>query len=118
MTEPRYNGRKFRLTPEKDFAGLQTSKPEKGPMGVDGDPDPVMKREWAEAIRAGKPELASSNFAYAAQLTETMLLGNIAVRFAGQRLEWDAAKLRFANSDAATKLVSKEYRKGWELPTG
>jgi hypothetical protein len=44
-----------------------------------------------------------------------MLMGNIAVRFAGQKLEWDAAKLRFTNSDAATKLVSKEYRKGWDL---
>jgi predicted dehydrogenase len=118
LFSPNDYGAQFRLTPEKDFAGLQTTKPEKATPGVDGDPDPAMKREWADAIRAGKPELASSNFAYSAQLTETMLLGNIAVRFAGQRLEWDAPKLRFANSDAATKLVSKEYRKGWELPTG
>jgi hypothetical protein len=44
-----------------------------------------------------------------------MLLGNIAVRFAGQRLEWDAAKLRFTNSDAASGLVRTEYRKGWDL---
>jgi hypothetical protein len=44
-----------------------------------------------------------------------MLLGNVAVRFSGQRLVWDAAGLRFTNSAAATKLVGKEYRKGWEL---
>ena len=42
---------------------------------------------------------------------------DIAVRFAGERLEWDAAKLQFSNNKAASKLVSKEYRKGWELPT-
>jgi hypothetical protein len=44
-----------------------------------------------------------------------MLLGNIAVRFAGQRLEWDAAGLRFSNSPAASELVRTEYRKGWDL---
>jgi hypothetical protein len=44
-----------------------------------------------------------------------MLLGNIAVRFAGQRLEWNAPQLRFANSEAASKLVRIEYRKGWDL---
>ena len=66
---------------------------------------------------AGKPALASSNFDYAGRLTETMLLGNIAVRFAGKKLEWDAAKLQFTNSAAAQKFVSKEYRKGWDFLT-
>jgi predicted dehydrogenase len=118
LFSPNDYGAQFRLTPEKDFAGIQTAKPEKGAEGVDKDNDPHMKKEWADAIRAGKPELASSNFDYAGRLTETMLLGNIAVRFAGKKLEWDAAKLRFTNSDAATKFVSKEYRKGWDLLAG
>ena len=42
-------------------------------------------------------------------------LGNIAVRFSGQKLDWDASKLVFPNSSAATRLVSKEYRKGWDF---
>jgi len=111
----------FRLTPDKDFAGVQTTKPVKGPEGVSGEgreADPFMKKEWVEAIRAGKPTLAASNFDYAARLTEAMLLGNIAVRFAGQKLVWDAAALQFPGNDAATKLVTKEYRKGWELTGG
>ncbi|MDY3562934.1 Gfo/Idh/MocA family oxidoreductase [Gemmata sp. JC673] len=116
LFSPNDYGAQFRITPEPDFTGLQTTKPEKLPAGVDGDQDAHMKREWAEAIRAGKPELASSNFDYAGRLTEAMLLGNIAVRFAGTKLEWDAAKLTFTNSAPATKLVSKEYRKGFELP--
>jgi predicted dehydrogenase len=118
LYSPNDYGAKFRITPEKAFEGLQTARPEHGPAGVDsdrGDNDVRMKQEWAEAIRAGKPTLASSNFDYAAQLTETMLLGNIAVRFAGQRLDWDAANLRFPGSEAVTRLVSKEYRKGWDL---
>jgi predicted dehydrogenase len=117
LFSPNDYGAQFRLTPEKDFTGIQTTKPEKLPEGVDRDQDPHMKKEWLDAIKANKPALASSNFDYAGQLTETMLLGNIAVRFAGKKLEWNAAKLRFTNSDDATKLVSKEYRKGWELPS-
>jgi predicted dehydrogenase len=116
MFSPNDYGGQFRLTPEADFAGIQMTRPEKSAAGVDKDHDLHMKAEWADAIRAGKPGLASSNFDYAGRLTETMLLGNIAVRFAGTRLEWDAEQLRFTNSDAATKLVSKPYRKGWEVP--
>jgi len=115
LFSPNDYGAKFRLTPEKDFAGVQTAKPEKGPVGTDKDEDAFMKQEWLEAIRAGKPALASSNFDFAARLTEAMLLGNIAVRFGGQRLEWEAAQLRFSNSAPASQLVRVEYRKGWDL---
>ncbi len=115
LFSPNDYGAEFRITPEKDFAGLNLKKPESTPIGTDGNEDPFMKKEWAEAIRAGKPTMASSNFAYSGQLTETMLLGNIAVRFGGQRLEWDTSKLAFPNSEAATKLVSKHYRKGWDI---
>ncbi len=115
LFSPNDYGAKFRLSPAQDFVGVQTTKPEKGPAGTDSGEDAFMKKEWADAIRAGKPALASSNFDYAARLTEAMLLGNIAVRFAGQRLDWDAAQLRFANAGPASKLVRTEYRKGWDL---
>ena len=108
----------FRLLPEKEFDGVKTDKPERGLQGtVTKGVDAYMKKEWAEAIRAGKPELASSNFDFAARLTETMLLGNIAVRFAGKKLMWDAKTMSFIGSTAATGLVTGVYRKGWELPT-
>jgi hypothetical protein len=47
-------------------------------------------------------------------MTEALLLGNIALR-AGQKLEWDAAAMKITNLPAAQHLVSKEYRKGWEV---
>jgi predicted dehydrogenase len=115
LFSPNDYGAQFRLTPEKEFAGIQTAKPEKAPEGVDKGEDPHQKKEWVEAIKAGKPSLAASNFDFASRLTEAMLLGNIAVRCGNQRLEWDAANLRFTNSEKATHLVSKEYRKGWDL---
>jgi len=114
LFSPNDYGAQFRLTPDDAFKGVQTAKPEKGAEGVASNQDEHMKKEWADAIRGNKPELASSAFDYAGQLTETMLMGNIAVRFAGTKLEWDAAKMAFPNSAAATKLVSKEYRKGWD----
>jgi predicted dehydrogenase len=115
LFSPNDYGAKFRLVPEKDFAGVQTDRPEKGPAGVQRDEDSYQKREWVEAIRAGKPALAASSFEFAGRLTEAMLLGNIAVRFAGQKLDWDAAAMKFPNSAGASSLVSKSYRKGWEL---
>lgn len=115
LYSPNDYGGQFRLSPERDFMEVQTVRPEKGPPGVEKDQDLYQKREWVEAIRAGKPNLAASNFEFAGRLTETMLLGNIAVRFAGQKLTWDAVTMKFSNSAPATALVSKTYRKGWEL---
>jgi predicted dehydrogenase len=114
LFSPNDYGAKFRLFPSADFAGMQTDTPEKGPAGVEKDQDLHMKKEWVDAIKTGKPELASSNFDFAARLTETMLLGNIAVRFAGQTLTWDAKTMSFTNRDAS-RFVTKSYRKGWEV---
>jgi predicted dehydrogenase len=118
LFSPNDYGARFRLVPEKDFARIRTDRPEKGPAGTNEDRecDVFMKKEWADAIRASRPALASSNFDYAARLTEAMLLGNIAVRFAGTRLAWDAEKLVFTNSAGASRLVRREYRRGWDLP--
>jgi hypothetical protein len=55
-----------------------------------------------------------SHFGYAGPLTETVLLGTVAIRVPGTKLEWDAAGLRVTNSAAANVLVRKAYRKGWE----
>jgi predicted dehydrogenase len=118
LFSPNDYGAHFTFTPDEIGKGVQTAKPEKLPQGVgDREEDLHQKREWAAAIQANKPAMAYSNFDYAGKLTEAMLLGNIAVRFAGEKLEWNAAKLAFANSARATALVSKEYRKGWDPST-
>ncbi len=56
----------------------------------------------------------TSHFDYASALTETVLLGTVAIRTPGETLKWDAEKLTVANSKAATALLTKPYRKGWE----
>jgi hypothetical protein len=69
-------------------------------------------KEFADACRGGSP--AMSNFGYAARLTETILLGNVALR-AGKKVEWDAANLKIKNIPDGDKLIRREYRSGWTL---
>jgi predicted dehydrogenase len=67
---------------------------------------------WVEAIK-GKAEL-SSPFDYAAQLTEVMLLGIVALR-AGTRIHYDAANMKVTNAPNANQFLSREYSQGWSL---
>jgi predicted dehydrogenase len=86
-----------------------------------GKPPKMLERspghveEWAMAAKGEKPlDFARSNFAYAGPFTETVLLGNIALRV-GKRLEWDGPNLRFTNVPEANAFVTKEYREGWRF---
>lgn len=68
--------------------------------------------EWLKACRGEGETLC--NFDYSGSLIEHNLLGNVAHR-AGQTLEWDAKNFKITNDAAANKLLTKEYRKGWEI---
>ena len=68
---------------------------------------------WHQAIYTGKKPCAS--FDFAAPLTETVLLGNIAVRFPGERLEWNTDSLSFTNNQQANSFIKSDYRNGWEI---
>ena len=74
---------------------------------------PGNEREWLDACKGGKTK-PGGNFEFSGMVTETLLLGNLAIR-TGQRLEWDRTNLRVPNSEAAQKMVAPERRKGWEL---
>jgi len=69
-------------------------------------------RDWIRACKGGDP--ACSNFNVASPFVEWMLLGVIALRVEG-RLEWDAAKMRFANNSEANEYLKPAFRKGWSL---
>ena len=69
--------------------------------------------DWIEAIRNGRK--AGSDFAYGGPLTEIAMLGVIAIKLAGTKLEWDAKQMRFANSPEANALVNPPARAGWTL---
>ena len=69
--------------------------------------------EWVTACEQNKPDLPFSNFSYAGPLTETVLLGCVAMR-AGKRIEWDGPNLKITNIPEANAFLKREYRKGWE----
>ena len=65
------------------------------------------------SARASRP-IALSNFAYASTLTESMLLGNVAVR-SGESIDYDPASGRITNSSTASGYLKPYFRKGWEI---
>jgi len=76
------------------------------------DESPGHMAEFARAALGGRP--AVSNFAdYAAPLTETVLLGNLAIWANGPRLEWDAKRMQVKGTDEFDALIRPKYRAGW-----
>jgi hypothetical protein len=69
--------------------------------------------EWVTACKGGPPP--ASNFAYAGPMTEIALLGVLAMRAPGRRLEWDSENLKVKNAPELNQYVHIEYRKGWAL---
>jgi predicted dehydrogenase len=95
---------------------------------------PSHQMVWVNACKGNGN--ASSPFEYAVPLTETLLIGNLAVRcydfkklkpgktptswapydYPGRvRLEWDSENMRIKNFEEANAFVGREYRSGWKM---
>ena len=68
---------------------------------------------WVDAVLSNTR--TSDGFHYAGPLTETVQLGNIAALHPGKTLEWDVEALQFKNLPEANALLTKKYRKGFEV---
>jgi hypothetical protein len=102
---------------------------------VPGADDTGHYNAWLEAIMAGygsdKEKNLSSNFNVAGPLTETVLMGNLAIRsyqlrkpgegkefnYPGRHLKllWDGDNMKITNFDDANQFVKRTYREGWSL---
>ncbi|MFO0918893.1 MAG: Gfo/Idh/MocA family oxidoreductase [Planctomycetaceae bacterium] len=110
-------GEKGKIFSDNDYHGTYTLLPEdswKDYQKPEYVRSPGHFTEFANAIKEGKPDLALSNFANAGRLTETVLLGNVALR-AGKKVEWDAVNLKVTNDSSLNQYVTREYRKGFEI---
>jgi len=105
LYSPTDYGERFDLYPKEKFADIDRPYPFL-------PRSPGIHEEWLQGIVNGVQPMA--NFEYAAPFTESMLLGNVAMR-AGERIEWDTEKLRVTNSNLAQLYIDKEYRRGFEL---
>ena len=118
MYDPGDNGGNWKLIREggEEFAALPENQMEY-PRNRDGHDG-----EFYRAVRENKPEECYSNFPnYAGPLTETILLGNLAVWTAakenewGEKVEWNAKDLIVTNlsslkTQGVAELVKPVYR--------
>ena len=95
-----------RIIPEAKMKELAPSLPPKTIPRVAGG----HFAEWLRACKGGVP--AGSNFEYASRLTESVLIGNVALR-AKRRIEWDSASMKVTNLASANAFVTTQYRAGF-----
>ncbi|HTS44569.1 MAG TPA: Gfo/Idh/MocA family oxidoreductase [Puia sp.] len=67
---------------------------------------------WIDAFKTKTQSPGS--FLYAGPITETILLGAVALR-AGKKVEYDSVNMKITNLPDANKYLVREYRPGWEL---
>lgn len=98
------------------------------------EPEYGHQRKWVDACKAGfnskEHKALTSSFDYAGPMTETVLMGNLAIRshmlkgendqgridFIGRKkLLWDGENMRITNFEKANQFVGRQYRQGWEV---
>ncbi|HMB90699.1 MAG TPA: Gfo/Idh/MocA family oxidoreductase [Rhodothermales bacterium] len=96
------------------------------------EPEYGHQRKWVDACKAGfdSPEhqALTSSFDYAGPMTETVLMGNLAIRsymlrrenseghmeyYGRKKLLWDGENMRITNLEEANQFVGRTYREGW-----
>jgi len=97
------------LLPKDKFKDIQKPKPTL-------PRSPGHFKEWVEAIKTNKPSTALSNFDYAGRLTETVLLGVVALK-AGTAIEWDPVAMKAKNLPSADQFLKRDYRTGFSIHT-
>ena len=113
------------------FDGQTEFGPDKEDMP---EPEYGHQRKWVDACKAGfnsKEHLdLTSSFDYAGPMTETVLMGNLAIRsymlrkedsngsfdyYARKKLLWDGENMKITNVEEANQFVTRKYREGWKI---
>jgi hypothetical protein len=121
-------GRKPLLLPTSRMKDIKL--PASAIPSVENGPD-GHQQQWVKACKKGFGAYTSSPFDIAGPLTETVIMGNLAVRsytyqqpkadgkgfiFPGRKkLLWDGQNMKITNFDEANQFVKREYRSGWHL---
>lgn len=90
-----------KLFPEQEFANLEL------PMVAGRD----HYISWADACRG--EDKTTSHFEYSGPLSETVLLGTIAIRLPGETLSWSSERMELKGTTHAQEMLTKSYRDGW-----
>ncbi|MFN4145681.1 MAG: Gfo/Idh/MocA family protein [Runella sp.] len=117
----------------KNGEKITTPKEDRNNMPATALPEWGHQIFWGEACKAGfgsdKHKALTSSFDYSGPLTETVLMGNLAIRsymlrkpkgngfdyYGRKKLLWDGNNMKITNFDEANQFVSRPYREGWKL---
>ncbi|MFO7823339.1 MAG: Gfo/Idh/MocA family oxidoreductase [Cyclobacterium sp.] len=114
---------------------LNDGTTEFGPEVEDNEePEYGHQRKWVDACKAGynsaEHKGLTSSFDYAGPMTETVLMGNLAIRsymlrrensngqaefFGRKKLLWDGENMRITNLEEANQFVGRTYREGFKV---
>jgi predicted dehydrogenase len=102
--------------------------------GATDEPEYGHQRKWVDACKAGfgskEHQGLTSSFDYAGPMTETVLMGNLAIRsymlrretsngqmefFGRRKLIWDGANMKITNLEEANQFVGRTYREGFKV---
>ncbi len=116
------------LLPTEKMKFIQKPEPSKPlvPQGEEGH-----QQQWARACKEGYGAYTSSSFAESGPLTETVLMGNLAVLsynyaestdnwyswvYPGRKeLLWDGQNMKITNFEPANRFVKRRYRGEWDF---
>ena len=98
-----------RIIPEAKMQEFLPNRPPKTLPRIEGSHE----HNWVRACKGGPA--ACSNFDYSGPFTEMVLLGNLAIRRLGKKLEWDGQNMKVTNDPETNQFVHRQYREGWSL---
>jgi hypothetical protein len=98
-----FRGENPKLIPASRMTGVTVDQPT---TGLDTN------EAWIKAFK-DKTQTPGS-FLLAGPVTETILLGAVALR-ARKKVEYDSVNMKITNVPDANKFLTREYRPGWEL---
>jgi hypothetical protein len=101
-----FRGESPKIIPEKRMVEITGS--DKPPKEETNRTD----RAWIEAFKKG--EQSPGTFLKATPVTQTILLGAVALR-AGKKVVYDPDKVEITNLPDANKYLTRVYREGWEM---
>jgi predicted dehydrogenase len=106
LSSVEWTGGDWALLPEdrfRDFKRPHSSLPRA--------PEQSHHQEWLRACRGGPPAFCRFD-GFAARLTETMLVANLALR-TGKNLRWDAETMTATGCPEAAPFIKRDNRAGW-----
>ena len=69
---------------------------------------------WVDRARGGDMACLTP-IEYGGRISETLAIGALASRYPNEKLEWDAAGMKFVGKPDADKYLTRVYRDGWQV---